>query len=109
MPFGEASRSRLLNLRQRFIDEFLSAETRIHRHDQQRVNLIEVRLNLSDGRGRVDGESDFYAERSYFPEQLRDAFAKFNVNDDLIGAGLGERFQQNLRLGAHEMHIEEDF
>ena len=61
-------------------------------------DVIEVRLDLSDGRGRIDAESDFYAERFYFPEQLRDAFAKFNVNDDLVCAGFGEGFQQDFRF-----------
>ena len=31
------------------------------------------------------------------------------MDDDLLRARLGERFEQNLRAAAHEMHVEEHF
>ena len=68
-----------------------------------------MRLHLGDGRGRIDGQADFHAERFDFPEQLRHALGEFNVNGDLIGAGPGKWLQQNLRLGTHQMHVEEFF
>ena len=43
--------------------------------------------------------------------QMSDATcsSKFDVNDDLVGAGSGKRFQQNFRLGTHEMNVEKHF
>jgi hypothetical protein len=31
--------------------------------------LIEIRLDLGDGGGRVDGEPDFFAQFSDFPDE----------------------------------------
>jgi len=106
LPFAPP-RLGLLDFGQRFVDEFLPAKTGIHRHDEQQVNLIEIRLDLGDGGGRVDGEADLFAERFDFPDQRRDLFAQFNVNDDFIRARPGEWLQQNVRSRAHEMNVEE--
>ena len=45
----------LLYFGQRFVNEFLPAKARVHRHDQQRINLAQERLNHADRCRRVDG------------------------------------------------------
>ena len=72
----------LLDFRQRFVDELLSAEARIDGHHQQQVNLVEIWLDVGDGGGRVDGQADFFAERLDFPDEWRDLLVKFDMNDD---------------------------
>ena len=39
-------------------------------------------------RGRIDGEADFFAELSDFPDERLDLLAQFDVDDDFVGAGL---------------------
>ena len=41
-------------------------------------------------RGRIDGQADLFAERFDFPDERRDLFAQFDVDDDFIRAGLGK-------------------
>jgi hypothetical protein len=62
---------------------------------------------VGDGCGRVDSETDFLAQGANGPDQLRDAVAKLNVNVHLIGACFGKGFQENFRLGTHEVDVEE--
>src|SRR5947199_10188779 len=52
-------------------NEWLPAETRIDRHDQQHVNLNEVRLHLGHARAGPDGRANPLAQRSNVPEQPR--------------------------------------
>ena len=99
----------LLDFWQRLVDEFLSAKSGIDRHHQQQINLIQMGLNLGNGRGRIDGQADFFPELLDFPDQRRDLFAKFDVNNDFVRAGLGERFEQDLRPGAHEVNVKKHF
>ena len=88
------------------MNEFLSAEARIDGHHQQQVNLVEIRLNQRNGRGRVDGQADLFAERFDFPNEWRDLLVKFDMNGDFIRAGPGKGFDQNLRPRAHEVNVE---
>ena len=71
------------------------------------INLFEIRLGHGDGGGRIDGEADLFAEGFDLPEQRSDGFAQLDVDVDLIRAGLGERLQEDLRLGAHQVRVEE--
>ena len=43
---------RLLDFRQAFGDETLAAKTRIDCHDEQRINLFQIRFDAGHGRGR---------------------------------------------------------
>ncbi len=64
---------------------------------------------MRDRGWRVDSESHSLSQRFDFPQQVRDAVAEFDVDIHLGRASFGEWFQQNLRLGAHQMHIEKQF
>ena len=102
-----APRGGLLNLRQHLRDERLSAEARIHRHHQQQIDLLEIRLRLRDAGGRIHGETDLHAERADLPQQLRHAIRQLDVDGQLVRARLGERFEENLRLRTHQVNVEE--
>src|SRR5206468_333351 len=67
-----APRPRLLNFRKRLVDERLTPEARIHRHDQQAINLLEEWQHMADGRGWVDGQAGFLPQRLDLPQQRRD-------------------------------------
>src|ERR1035437_7368509 len=107
--FRAPPRIGLLDFGQTFVNKTLPTEAGIDGHHEEQVNLVEIRLDGSDGGGRVDGEADFFSERADFPQQRCDAFAEFDVDGDLIRPGLDEEFQQNFRFAAHEVHVEEKF
>src|SRR6267142_7162257 len=44
---------RLLDLRQRLINKWLSAKTGVYGHDQQRINLIQKRLRMRNRSRRI--------------------------------------------------------
>ena len=98
-----------MDFRQAFVDETLAAEAGIDGHHEQQINFVEIRRGFSDGGGRVDGEADFFAERFYFPEELRDFVAELDVDDDLVRAGFDKWLQQNFRFAANQMHVEKKF
>ena len=59
----------LLNLGYSFLDERLSAETGVHRHHQQQVDLFKVRFYFFDGRGRVHREANLFSDGANLPEK----------------------------------------
>ena len=97
---------RLLDLGNRLMDEFLPAETGVHRHDQKRIDLLQVRQHMTDRGRRIDGKPGFFSERTDLPQERHDLLAKFNVDIDLVCAGFGKRFQQNFGARTHQVNIE---
>ena len=83
----------LLDFRQRLGDERLPAKAGIDGHDQQHVELLEVRFHLRHARRRIEGESNFLSQRFDLPQEGRDAIAQFHVHCHLVGARFGERFE----------------
>src|ERR1035437_115194 len=98
-----------MDFRQALVNKTLAAEAGINGHHEEQINLVEERQHLGDGGGRVDGQADFFAERADFPNERRDLLVQFDVDDDLIRARLDEGFEENLRLAAHEVNVEEKF
>src|SRR5206468_3816388 len=47
----------LLDLGQGLVNEFLPTEAGVNRHDQQLINLVEVRLDQGNGGGGIDGQA----------------------------------------------------
>src|SRR5882672_2864268 len=101
--------ARLLDLGQGFINKGLSSETRVHSHNEQRIDLVEIGLNHRDGGRWIDRQTDLIAERLDFPEQRRDMLAQLDVDIHLVCARFCEWFQQDLRLRAHQMDVEKKF
>ncbi|MEH1852878.1 MAG: hypothetical protein V7L11_14715 [Nostoc sp.] len=102
-PFG------LPDFGQAFGDKFLSAESRIDSHHKQQINLFEKRLDGCDRSRWIDGESNFFAEGFYFVDQGWDLFTKFDVNDHFVRAGFRKGFEQDVRLGTHQVNVKEKF
>ena len=71
-------------------------------------SIIQKRLDQTNGRRRIDGQSDFLTERADLPNQRTYPFAQLDVNVHLIGTGACERFQKDLRLGTHQVDIEKE-
>jgi hypothetical protein len=101
-------RGRLLDFGQGLIDKVLPAETRIHRHDQEFIDLLQIRLNQCDRRGRVDRQADSFAERLDLPQQGRDLVTEFHMDIELIRARPCKRLQQDFRPRTHQMHVKEN-
>src|ERR1041385_5794934 len=71
-----APRFGLLNLGQRLIDERLPPEPRIDRHDEQRIYLLQIRLDQGDSCRWVDRQAYLFAKCLDFPKQRRDLLAQ---------------------------------
>ena len=98
---------RLLNFGQHFVDKCLAAKPRIDGHNQQGIDLVQIRLHQRNRGRRIDGQADPFPQRSYFPEQLSHLITEFDVDVHLIGAGPREGLEQDLGFRSHQMDIEE--
>ncbi len=97
--------SNLLDFGQGFMDEFLAAETRVHCHNEDEVNFVQKRLEERDGCGRIDSKAHFFAKLFDFPDERFHFLAKFHMDDNLVRARFGKRFQKDFRARTHEMNI----
>ena len=68
---------RTSNLIQRVRNELLAAESGVHSHYQDEIDLLQIRLDVGDAGGRIDGEPDLFAERTDFPDQGSHLIAQF--------------------------------
>ena len=91
----------LLNFGEHFGDESLSAETRVHGHDQELIDLREIRFDVADRSGRIQRQANFHTQGADLPKKLLDPVAQFDVDDHSIRASFGERLQEDFRPGAH--------
>ncbi len=78
----------------------------MHTHDEQEVDLPEVRLDCVVRRLRLEGETAPQSERCDLGEQ-RLSVAEFDVHAEAVRAGLRERVQQPPRVVDHQVAIEE--
>ena len=88
-------------------DERLTAETGLHAHHQQHVELAEVRL---DRRRRASSGSNDSPAR--MPEvadlvEQRPRVAELDVDGAAVGTGVGEQRQQHLGVVDHQVAVEE--
>lgn len=97
----------LLDFGNGFVDERLAAESWIDGHDEHQVHLTEEGADGAHGGGWVNGEAGAEAEGADFPQQTFHAGTEFDVDGELLGAGLGEGFEEDLRSGAHQVDVEE--
>src|SRR6476646_3758102 len=67
----------LLDLRQRLVNERLTTKPRIYRHDQQRIDLLQIGLDMGNGSRRIDSQAHFYSQGFDFPEQVWNTVAQF--------------------------------
>ena len=88
-----------------FRDEALPAKSGIDRHDQKRIDLVQIRLDTGHGGRRIDGQPNLFAQRAYFPNQRRHLAVQFDMNVDPVRPRLGERFQKNFRPRTHQVNV----
>src|SRR6185436_18298507 len=77
--------------------------------DEDEIDLLEEWFDESNLRRRIDGEADFLAELSDFPNERVRGLAEFDVDGHAIGTGAGEWLEQALRLLTHEVNIKFHF
>ena len=75
------------DLRHHLVHERLAAEAGVHGHEQQQVDLVEVRLGRLERRLGVDGQADVEAEVPHLVDQLA-GVAHLDVHRAAVGPGL---------------------
>ena len=85
--------------------ERLPAEARVHGHDEQQVDLVEVRLGRVERRLGVDGETHVEVQAAHLREQLTGAI-DLDVHRTSVGARVRERLEVVARVVHHQMTIE---
>lgn len=103
-PGGE-----LGQLRQHVAAEGLATEAGLDSHHEDEVDVGEEGFNGADRRAGVEHEAILATEGADAGEGGRVIVSGLDVNADEVGAGLGEGIDVVLRLGQHEMGVEEEF
>lgn len=98
----------LLDFGDGFVDERLTAEARIDRHDEEGVDVAEEGFHGAHGGGGIDREAGAEPEGADFPEDSFHARAQFHMDDELVGAGLLEGLEEDFGAGAHQVDVEEE-
>ena len=88
-------------------DERLTAETGVHAHDEQQIDVAEVRLDRVVGRLGLERETAPHTERGDLVEQ-RPRIAELDVHGETVGAGLRERVEQAARIVDHQVAVEKE-
>ena len=79
----------------------------MHAHDEQQVDLVEVRKHGLDGRLGVEHQTDADVAVAQLVEE-RARIAELDVHDAAVGAGIGEVFEQDGRVVDHQVAVEEE-
>ena len=87
--------------------EGLPAEAGLHGHDEDEIDFPEIGLDRLGGRAGVENESVFATEPTDEREQGAVIEFRFDMETHELRAGFDEGFGVALRLGKHEMDIEE--
>ena len=86
-------------------DEGLPAEAGVHAHEEEDVDLLEVREHRFDRRLGVVGEPDAQAELAHRREE-RPRVAELDVHGAPVGTRVGEVLEELPRIVDHEVTIE---
>ena len=96
------------HLVEHFGNEGLPAESGVHAHHEQQVDVGEVRLDRVVGSLRLEGETASHTQRPDLGEQ-RPGIPELDVNRDPVGARFGEGREQPARVVDHQVAVEEEF
>ena len=88
------------------LDELLSAEAWVDRHEKHQVQVAEDILKHADGRVRIKHHACVYAEGFDLLHSAVDMVAGLIVEGDDVGACLGEGLEVFLRLHNHQVDVE---
>src|SRR2546422_6863233 len=99
-------RARLADLRQHVPSESLARESRVHRHHEEKLDVLEVRRGLVEGRGEVQDDARLHPR---IPDRLEgppDIVLALDVHREVVDPRVRERLHEVLRMGDHEVGIE---
>ena len=88
------------------LDELLSAEARVDRHEEHHVQVAEDVLKHTDRRMRIEHHACVDAEGFDLLHGAVDMVAGLIVESDDVGARLGEGLEVLLRLHDHQVDIQ---
>lgn len=102
-----AAAGQFLHLRQDVGAEGLAAEAGLHRHEEYDVNGgKEFRGGLCRGVG-VEHDAPAATAPADVLERFRNRVIRFHVNGNLVGPGIGEGVDVEVRIVQHQVHVKE--
>lgn len=87
-------------------DEALTAETRIHGHDEDHVYNVQHMLDVAEGSCGVDCYSGLYAQFCNLVQQTIQVVGGFGVDADEVSAGLSKFSHVVFGVGNHQVAIQ---
>ena len=84
----------------------LTAETRLDRHEQDDVALLQIGAGFEASGPWVEHNAAFAALRLYIVQCVSHVIVWLDVNGDLIGTGIEEGVDVLMRIFEHEVDIE---
>ena len=87
--------------------ELLPAEARLHTHDQNEIQLVQIRGQRLRGRARLDGQADLAPLRLDGVDGLLDIVLTFQMEILQRGPRLCKRLGISQRAADHQVHIVE--
>src|SRR5690606_3625304 len=87
-------------------NEGLAAETGVHGHQQNDIELVHDVLEAVDRRGRVEYETTLAAEITDQLQGAVDVVGSLGMEGDVRGTGLGEIADQAVDRRDHQVHVD---
>lgn len=97
----------LMHLGQRIVDKGLAAEAWPDGHDEDQLDLAEVRTGGISGSGGIEDDAATAAEFPNVPQGRGDGKLRFDMDGNEVAAGFGKGFDMLVRVVEHEVGIEE--
>ena len=104
---ARAPRRGVAHLRHHVGHEGLAAEAGLHGHDEEQVDVGEMRLRGGERRARLDREPHPRAALAHGAQRARHVRAGLEMHDELVGSRLAKRRREPRRLLDHQVHVEE--
>ena len=76
------------------------------RHNEQHVDLIQVRQDPVDGRLRIERQPNFHAERPQARDERAGLRYRLDVKGNRIRPMGGKRLHIAAGIGQHQMHVQ---
>ena len=88
------------------MQETLAAEPGVDRHDEHDVDQVQHRGSGAGGRGRVEHQAGLAAQARDGLQGAVGVRAGLGMDQDVVGAGLGEGGQIGVGRGDHQVDVE---
>ncbi|MCY1561711.1 hypothetical protein D9M68_990100 [compost metagenome] len=86
-------------------DEALAAEARVHRHDQDQVDLVHHVVQVGQRGGGIEYQAGLAAVLADQRQRAVHVTAGVRVEADVVGAGLGEHRDQIVHGLHHQVYV----